>query len=167
MIKLRLMRIGKTNQPYFRIVACEKQAPAKASFIDILGNFDPMKHEFTIDKEKLEKWIKNGAKPSDTLNNLLIKEGVWPKSKLIKKTVKPKKKEQKEEKPAKPENIESPKKPAIETPLEQKSEIATKQPKTDETEDKNKTEEINQTKDQEVEKQPEKTKETEPENTEK
>ncbi len=84
MIKLRLMRTGKTNQPYFRIVACKKEAPPKASFIEILGNFDPIKHKFLIDKEKLEKWIKNGAQPSNTLSNLLVKEGIWPKSKLIK-----------------------------------------------------------------------------------
>jgi len=96
MIRLRLMRIGKTNQPYFRIVACEKQAPPKASFLDILGNFDPIKHKFTIDKEKLEKWVKNGAQPSNTLNNLLVKEGIWSKSKLIKKSVKPNKKDEKE-----------------------------------------------------------------------
>lgn len=129
MIKLRLMRTGKTNQPYFRIVACERRSAPKSAFKDILGSFDPVKQEFIIDKEKLEQWIKNGAKVSTTLNNLLIKEGIWAKSKLIKKSVKPKKKTEKEDKPPKPENIESPSKPE-----EKAEEKADSEPAKEETE---------------------------------
>lgn len=138
------MRVGKKHQPYFRIVACEKEAPPKAHFLEILGSYNPVKHEFVIDKEKLEKWLKNGAQPSNTMNNLLVKEGIFPKTKLIKKTVKPKKKakEQKSESfdaaqdKRKPEVVETPKAedqpkaglPGAETPIETAKEEAEEKP---------------------------------------
>ena len=105
MIKLRLMRVGRRNQVYFRIVACEKEAAPKANFLEILGHYDPIKKDFVIDKEKLMRWIGNGAKPSDTLNNLLVKNGIFPKTKLVKKTGKPKIAKEKEEKPTPPTSL--------------------------------------------------------------
>jgi hypothetical protein len=67
-----------------------------------------------INKDRIKYWIDNGAKTSDTVNNLLVQIGFYPKSKNIKKTVEKKKKKKEEEKPEKPAVIEVPKSQKVE-----------------------------------------------------
>ncbi len=74
MLKIRLQRVGRVHQPIFRLVLTDsKNSPKSGNFREILGNFDvrrPEKAQFNI--EKIKFWISNGAKPSDTVFNLLI-----------------------------------------------------------------------------------------------
>jgi small subunit ribosomal protein S16 len=103
MLKIRLRRIGKKHEPIFSVVVAEHSKAVKGDFLEKLGNFNAKTGEFKVNKERVEYWQKNGAKLSDTMHNLLIKNGVM-KGKAIKKTVEPKKVE--EEKPAAAKVIE-------------------------------------------------------------
>jgi small subunit ribosomal protein S16 len=110
MLRIRLTRTGRKNLSNFRIVVAQKKAPIKGRFIEILGNFDPKSPRKTglkINEERLKYWLSNGAKPTDTVNNLLVDAGIFDANRKIKKSSKKKVKE-KEAKPEKPEVIESP-----------------------------------------------------------
>lgn len=114
MLKIRLSRTGKKNSPSFRIVVTEHYKPVKAGFIEHFGFYNPSSKQFQIDKKKLESWMKKGATCSDTVNNLLVREKIFAKDKIIKITRTPKKKEEEEKKPvAKEEKKTKKKKPKL------------------------------------------------------
>ena len=73
MVKIRLQRQGKKNNPFYHIVVADSKSPRDGKIIEQLGTYDPMTNPATIklDKEKVEKWIKNGAKPTDTVKYLI------------------------------------------------------------------------------------------------
>ena len=75
MVKIRLQRQGKKRAPFYHIVVADSRSPRDGKIIEQLGTYDPMTEPATIklDKEKVEKWIKNGAKPTDTVNALIDK----------------------------------------------------------------------------------------------
>ena len=81
MVRLRLQRVGRKGAPSYRIVAAESRAPRGGAFIEILGNYNPLVEPPTlaIDEEKALKWLKVGAQPSDTVKNLLQKQGILDK----------------------------------------------------------------------------------------
>lgn len=95
MLVIRLQRMGKKNQPLFRVVLVEKGAPIKGKYIERLGFLDPCKKKWNLDSERIKYWLGRGAKPSDTIFNLLVKEKILkgPKRKI---KIKRKKKEKKE-----------------------------------------------------------------------
>ena len=66
-VKLRLTRIGAKKNPYYRVVVADSRFPRDGRFIEILGTYNPMVEpaEIKIDAEKAQKWIKNGAQPTD------------------------------------------------------------------------------------------------------
>ncbi len=76
-VKLRLTRIGAKKNPYYRVVVADSRFPRDGRFIEILGTYNPMVEpaEIKIDVEKAQKWIKNGAQPTDTVKALLKKSG--------------------------------------------------------------------------------------------
>lgn len=76
-VKLRLTRIGAKKNPYYRVVVADSRFPRDGRFIEILGTYNPMVDpaEIKIDAEKAQKWIKNGAQPTDTVKALLKKTG--------------------------------------------------------------------------------------------
>ena len=76
-VKLRLTRIGAKKNPYYRVVVADSRFPRDGRFIEILGTYNPMvvPAEIKIDAEKAQKWIKNGAQPTDTVKALLKKSG--------------------------------------------------------------------------------------------
>ena len=77
MLVIRLLRRGKRNQPFFKIVVTDKRNPPKGGrFTDIIGFINPLTKEKQIDAEKAKYWISVGAQMSDTVNNLLIREKV-------------------------------------------------------------------------------------------
>jgi small subunit ribosomal protein S16 len=77
MLVIRLLRRGKRNQPFFKIVVTDKRNPPKGGrFTDIIGFINPLTKEKKIDAEKAKYWISVGAQMSDTVNNLLIREKV-------------------------------------------------------------------------------------------
>ncbi len=77
-IRIRLMRRGRRNRPFYRVVAAESSAPRDGRFIEILGYYDPLKepYEFKIDPEKVKKWLSRGAQPTETVKALLKRSGL-------------------------------------------------------------------------------------------
>ncbi len=75
MVKIRLQRQGKKKAPFYHIVVADSRSPRDGKIIEKLGSYDPMTDPATIvlDNEKVEKWIKNGAKPTDTVKDLIEK----------------------------------------------------------------------------------------------
>lgn len=80
-VKLRLLRMGAKKAPFYRIVAADSRAPRDGRFIELLGTYDPRTNpaKVTIKEEEILKWLNNGAQPSDTVKNLLSKEGIIKK----------------------------------------------------------------------------------------
>lgn len=72
MLKIRLQRIGKRGQAYFRVVVTEHTKKPKGKYLELLGSYDPHKNEIKVAGEKIKDWIIKGAKMSDTVNNLLV-----------------------------------------------------------------------------------------------
>jgi small subunit ribosomal protein S16 len=72
-VKLRLMRMGKKKQPVYRVVAADSRSPRDGRFIEILGTYDPRSEPslVKIDQEKAQKWLKDGAQPTETVARLL------------------------------------------------------------------------------------------------
>lgn len=108
MLKIRLSRVGKKNDPSFRIVVTEHYKPVKSGFIEHIGFYNPGSKQFQIDKEKLDAWTKKGATCSVTVNNLLVREKIFAKEKTVKITRVPKKEEEEKK-------TENPKKKSAET----------------------------------------------------
>ena len=75
MVKIRLQRQGKKKAPFYHIVIADSRVARDGKIIEKVGTYNPMTEPSTIvlDKEKVEKWIKNGAKPTDTVKALIEK----------------------------------------------------------------------------------------------
>lgn len=73
MVKIRLQRAGAKKAPYYHIVVADSRSPRDGRIVEQIGSYDPMTNPATIklDKEKVEKWIKNGAKPTDSVKSLI------------------------------------------------------------------------------------------------
>ena len=78
MVKIRLKRMGMKKAPSYRVVVADERMPRDGRFIEEIGYYNPMTEPATvkIDAEKAQKWIKNGAQPTDTARTLLKKSGV-------------------------------------------------------------------------------------------
>jgi small subunit ribosomal protein S16 len=78
-VKLRLMRMGKKKQPTYRVVAADTRSPRDGRFIEIVGTYQPRLEPslVNIDNEKALKWLRNGAKPTETVEKLLKVSGAW------------------------------------------------------------------------------------------
>ena len=76
MVKIRLQRFGAKGAPFYHIVVADSRSPRDGRIIEQIGTYDPMKNpaEVKLDSEKVEKWIKNGAKPTDTVKALIEKK---------------------------------------------------------------------------------------------
>lgn len=77
-VKLRLKRMGSKKSPFYRIVAADSRSPRDGRIIESLGYYNPTKKpaEVKIDADLAIKWLNNGAQPSDTVRNLLSKDGI-------------------------------------------------------------------------------------------
>ena len=77
-VKIRLQRHGKKNFAFFHIVVADSRSPRDGRFIEELGFVDPMTEPATlkIDTEKVQKWLANGAQPTETVKALLVKNGL-------------------------------------------------------------------------------------------
>ena len=76
-VKIRLSRIGSHKKPFYRIVAASGEKAVQKKFIEIIGTYNPLSadNRLSIDKDKFDKWIGLGAKPSDTVISLVKKQG--------------------------------------------------------------------------------------------
>ena len=75
MVKIRLRREGTKDRPYYRVVVADSRARKDGRFIEIVGNYDPLKDgdNYRIDLEKIEGWLAKGAQPSDTVRSIIKK----------------------------------------------------------------------------------------------
>lgn len=75
MVKIRLKRVGAKKAPFYHIVIADSRSSRDGKIIEQVGTYDPMTNPATIvlDKEKVATWVKNGAKPTDTVKALIEK----------------------------------------------------------------------------------------------
>ena len=81
MVKLRLLRIGAKKKPFYRIVAADARSPRDGAFLEIVGTYNPNQDPaaISVNAGALEKWVKMGAQPTDTVRSLLKARNLWPK----------------------------------------------------------------------------------------
>mgnify|MGYP000054813510 FL=1 len=77
-VKIRLRRMGAKKAPFYRIVVADERYPRDGRFIEEIGYYDPTKEPTVVnlDADKAKTWLKNGAQPTDTVKEILKKEGV-------------------------------------------------------------------------------------------
>ena len=77
-VKIRLKKLGHTQKAFYRVVDADSQYPRNGRFIEELGYYNPYKEpsEIKIDAEACKKWLKNGAKPTETVGRLLKATGI-------------------------------------------------------------------------------------------
>ncbi len=78
-VKLRLTRMGAKKRPTYRIVASDSRAKRDGEYIELVGTYNPIANEVTVNEEVALKWLHRGAQPSDTVRNLLSKNGIMKK----------------------------------------------------------------------------------------
>lgn len=79
-VKIRMKRMGSKLKPFYRVVVADSRAPRDGRFIQEVGFYNPLKeNELKLDEEVIMDWLKKGAQPSDTVRNLLQKQGIMKK----------------------------------------------------------------------------------------
>lgn len=78
-VKIRLRRMGAKKNPFYRIVVADSRAPRDGKFIEEIGFYDPLTEpkKVVVDSEKVNNWIKNGAKPTDTVDRLFKANSIY------------------------------------------------------------------------------------------
>ena len=81
MLKIRLTRLGAKKAPFYRIVVADSRSPRDGRFIETVGTYNPLveENQVTLKEERVLEWLSKGAQPSDTVRNILSKEGVMKK----------------------------------------------------------------------------------------
>lgn len=81
MVKLRLKRMGAKKAPFYRVVAADSRDRRDGREIEVIGTYDPETNPATvsINEEKALKWLNNGAVPTDTVRDILAKDGIMKK----------------------------------------------------------------------------------------
>ena len=77
MVKIRLKRMGAHKKPFYRVVVADSRTPRDGKFIEEIGTYVPLKNpaEIIIDNDAAQKWLSQGAQPTDTVRALLKKSG--------------------------------------------------------------------------------------------
>jgi small subunit ribosomal protein S16 len=80
-VKIRLQRFGTKKKPFYRVAAMDSRTKRDGDVVEYLGKYQPIINgkQFDVDEEKVLKWLKQGAQPTDTIRELLKKEGIWQK----------------------------------------------------------------------------------------
>ena len=75
MLTIRLRRMGSSKKPYFRVVVTEARSAQQSNFVENVGTYHPRSKpaQVNLDKARIEHWLKQGAKPSDSVRTLLGK----------------------------------------------------------------------------------------------
>ncbi len=77
-VKIRLRRMGAKKSPFYRIIVADSRSPRDGRFIEEVGYYNPMTNpaEIKVDAEKAQKWLDNGAQPTETVKSILTKSGI-------------------------------------------------------------------------------------------
>jgi len=86
-VKLRLRRMGKKNQPIYKIVAADARSPRDGKFLEAVGIYNPLinPHVIELKEERINYWLDNGAQPTDTVKSLFNQKGINLKRDLVKR----------------------------------------------------------------------------------
>jgi small subunit ribosomal protein S16 len=78
-VKIRLARHGAKKKPFYRIVVADSESPRDGKFLENVGTYDPLYDpaKITLKSERIQYWMTQGAKPTDTVRTLLKKEGFF------------------------------------------------------------------------------------------
>jgi len=78
LVKIRLKRMGTTKRPFYRLVVADSRSPRDGRFIEALGFYDPLPQPASvrIDAERVQEWLRRGARPSDSARDLLVAQGI-------------------------------------------------------------------------------------------
>jgi len=76
MLMIRFQRVGRKNDPAFRLVLCERSAKPKTSGIEVLGSYHPKTKQTVLKNERILYWMGRGAQPSVSAHNLFVRKGV-------------------------------------------------------------------------------------------
>lgn len=87
-VKIRLMRVGKTKQPSYRVVVADARSPRDGRFIELIGKYGPRQEPslVDIDNEKALGWLRKGAQPTEQVQKLLKISGAWERFQAEKRT---------------------------------------------------------------------------------
>lgn len=88
-VKIRLARHGAKKKPFYRIVVADSESPRDGRYLEKVGTYDPLidPARVTLNPERIQYWMDQGAKPSDTVRNLLKKEGFYGANTLDEMTI--------------------------------------------------------------------------------
>jgi small subunit ribosomal protein S16 len=77
-VKIRLKRMGQKKAPFYRIVVADARSPRDGRFIEEVGYYNPCKdpNELSINQEAVQKWLGNGAQPTNTVKSLFKQAGI-------------------------------------------------------------------------------------------
>ena len=78
---IRFQRVGRKNDPAFRVVLTERRARPKSSGLEILGSFHPKTKATRLHADRIRHWLSQGARASPSVHNLLVRHGVIPELK--------------------------------------------------------------------------------------
>ena len=86
-VKLRLRRMGKKNQPIYKMVAADSRSPRDGKFLEAVGFYNPLTNPHTLDlqEDRIMYWLNVGAEPTHTVKSLLRQSGITLKKELISK----------------------------------------------------------------------------------
>ena len=77
MLKIRMQRTGRINQPSFRIIVTEHaRSPKTGNFVELVGTYEPKSKTKNLKTDRIKYWLSVGAKPSITVHNMLVTLGV-------------------------------------------------------------------------------------------
>jgi small subunit ribosomal protein S16 len=83
MLMMRLQRVGRKNDPAYRIVVTDKRTGVKSDkHVDRIGSYNPKLGTIILDKDKAKQWLSQGVKASDTMHNILVSQGVIDAKKI-------------------------------------------------------------------------------------
>ncbi len=79
MVKIRLMRMGATKRPFYRVVVADSRSPRDGRFIENIGKYHPLEDPslIDIDADRALYWLSQGAQPTEQVQNLLKVAGIW------------------------------------------------------------------------------------------
>lgn len=79
-VKIRMKRMGSKKRPFYRIVVADSRSPRDGRFIEQVGYYNPLNDDqLKIESDSILDWLQKGAQPSDTVRNLLQKQGIMKK----------------------------------------------------------------------------------------
>ena len=80
-VRIRLRRLGAKKRPFYRVVVADQRSPRDGRFIEAIGKYHPLEDPslIEIDEERALEWLSKGAQPSEAVQNLMTKVGIWEK----------------------------------------------------------------------------------------